>query len=73
MFSALSELARFVLTGPELATRGNPLASTVGTEILELVPLGYGITDDPTSSDPVMIPSDARRFGTVLVARRAGS
>ena len=73
VFSALSELARFVLTRPELATQENRWASTVGAEILQLVPPGYDITLDPTSSEAVTIPYDARRAETVLVARRAGS
>ena len=72
-FSALSELARFVLSRPELATQENQWASTVGAEILEIVPAGYNITLDPTSPEPVTIPSDARRIETVLVARRTGS
>jgi hypothetical protein len=73
VFSALSELARFVLSRPGLATQENRWASTVGAEILELVPTGYDITLDPTSPEPVTIPSDARRVETVLVARRADS
>lgn len=72
VFSALSELARFVLTRPELATQENRWASTVGAEILELVPSAYDITLDPASSDPVTIPSRARQAETVLTARRAG-
>ena len=71
--SALSELARFVLGRPELAGQETLWASTVGAEILELVPLGYDITLDPTSAEPVTIPADARRAETVLVARRRGS
>ena len=73
VFSALSELARFVLTRPELADQETRWASTVGAEILELVPVGYDITLDPTSPEPVTIPADARRVETVLVARRADS
>lgn len=74
VFSALSELARFVLSRPDSATRETPWASTVGAEILELVPPGYDIMLDPASPDPVTIPHDARRVETVLVARRrAGS
>jgi hypothetical protein len=74
VFSALSELARFVVSRPELADRENAWASTVGAEILELVPPGYDITLDPASQELVTIPHDARRIETVLVARRlAGS
>ena len=73
VFSALSELARFVLSRPELAGQENRWASTVGAEILQLVPAGYDVTLDPTSPEPVTIPADARRVETVLVARRAGS
>lgn len=70
VFSSLSELARFVVAQPEMATRETRWASTVGAEILQLVPPGYEITLDPASSDPVTIPKDARRAKTVLTARR---
>jgi len=73
VFSALSELARFVLGCPELATEENRWASTVGAEILQLVPAGHDIMLDPASDDPITIPSGARRAETVLVARRAKS
>jgi hypothetical protein len=73
VFSSLSELARFVVSQPELATRETRWASTVGAEILQLVPPGYEITLDPAASDRVTIPKHARRAETVLTARRRGS
>jgi hypothetical protein len=73
VFSALSELARFVASHPGRATQESRWASTAGAELLELVPPGYDITLDPGSADPVTIPAGARRAETVLIARPAAT